>query len=560
MKTIINFLQTQQRAVLFTAVAFLLMGLTLTAISVVVPSLRAPFEVIFGIMGLALCILLMRLPVGSSQLSQRQWLYLVGGLSLIFQLARWLADGGGIAERTGDDDQIYVLLAQQIVGLLEGPAAFTFRPPGLPSLLAISMWLGGGSSLWLFALIQRLMLATIPLILFLILRPQLSNSVAACASLLFALTEINEIYPTLALTEITYVFGSVLVIWLLVTYLNASNWWWLLGAAVVLALRIMLRPTGITSTLAICLALALSVEGWRWKFASSALLIIPSVLAAFSIMQLNRAVVGRAIISDLSGLNIILHVGTRVAPLEESKAKQYFEDRLPEATSDEVLAFPDDVYIVRHRAALEGQSASTAYTQQSETLARQIIRHHPDVYAAVVLRRTVAGLLYPREELYPIRWIIDQNTFPSREYTEPEIECREQIAVTPELFDTICGAADIARAQTTFKPAWLNLPQPIDMVLHAATISLHYRLRLLIWPFTWGLLAVPCMLYLIFKTQLWRQGLIIAGLFCADFLPTVLYVPIDSRYQLTYIPLFLLAIWWALSEIINSPDAALKSQ
>lgn len=545
--------------VVIVTVLYVLLGIILTAISILAPPLRIPFEIIFGIIGFGACIWLVTL-TPSPMLSYRKWLLIVIGVSIAFQLMRWVADGGALANRLGDDDQIYIMLAHQIAGLLEGRPTFTFRPPGLPALIAASMWLGGGSSAWIFSLVQRLMLAAIPPMLFIILRHRLQPCIAAFASMLYLLTEINEIYPSLALTEISYTFGTVLVIMLLLVYVRQQHWGWLVAVGFVLALRVLLRPSGLASSIAMLLAIMLIVRNWKQLAVASTLLIVPSLFAILLIGQLNKAVMGRAVVTDLSGLNIILHIGHLAVPLEDTQAKDFFSERLPEAELDDVLAARDDIYVIRHRAILEGTDSLAAYSQNSEQLARQIVQSHPWLFAEIVGRRVTAGILYPREELYPQRWIIQQNTLPNRDYEDPQMECRAQTAVARDLFDTICVTSDIARAATQYEPPWLEVSPILETIFQGATVSFHYRLRLISWPFTWGLIAIPAMLYLIFKTRLWPEGLVLAGLFCAEFLPTVLYVPIDSRYQLLYAPLFLLAIWFSLIEIKSSRGAAPTSQ
>lgn len=559
MKNPLPSIYNQRQGIIILAALYTVFALILLIISVGWPTGRVAAEITLGAIGFVGIVWLLRLDNLPRNDQQHQWLLLVVAVSAAFQIGRWLADGGALANRTGDDDQIYVMLAQQMVGLLEGTPTFTFRPPGLPALLATSMWLGGGKSIWVFSLMQRLMLASIPPLLFFILQRRLSTPVAAFASLLFPLTEINEIYPSLALSEISYTFGTVLVITFLIVYLRDQRWYWLLAAGVMLGLRVMLRPPGTLSTVAVAFALLLTLRDWRHLLAAILLTTIPSVVAVLSIMQLNRATTGTAALTDLSGLNIVLHIGRLATPLEESAQKDFFLEYLPEATANDVMSSGADIYIVRHRAALDGPEAAAAYRENSEQLARQIVQTNSALYAEIVARRLYAGVVYPRSEMFPLRWIVEQNTTPNRNYQAPTLDCRAMVAVTPDLFDTICETSAQARAETIYAPLGLRIPEQITTLLQAATVSLHYRFRLLIWPFTWGVVAIPAMLYLVARRHTRFIGLVLAGLFCAEFIPAVLFVPIDTRYQLLYIPMFMIALWFALQHLVSS-DGAPESQ
>jgi len=210
----LNTLLTEQPPVVIVAAAaagYAVFAVILARLAQLAGTTLAAAEIIFGLLGLVLAAVLMT--YARSAKHPKRWLWFVIGFSLLYQVVRWYTQGARLLDRTGDDDEIYLLLAQQLAGIVDGAPLFTFRSPGLPLLLAGTLNVVGGYDLWAFGLLQRLMLAAVPILLFLILSDHLPVPVAAFAALMFSVTEINEQYPARILVEVSYTLCTVVALY-----------------------------------------------------------------------------------------------------------------------------------------------------------------------------------------------------------------------------------------------------------------------------------------------------------------------------------------------------------
>jgi hypothetical protein len=94
----------------------------------------------------------------SEQAHQRRIAWLVLGASLAFQVVRWIGEEGALRSKAGDDDEAYVFLAYQLLGLFGGPPVFALRPPGWPGIVAGLLALFGREAVWSVGLFHRMLL------------------------------------------------------------------------------------------------------------------------------------------------------------------------------------------------------------------------------------------------------------------------------------------------------------------------------------------------------------------------------------------------------------------
>jgi hypothetical protein len=133
----------------------------------------------------------------------RRTALLLLGIALAFQLGRWLAEGGALRTRLGDDDETYVFLAYQVLGIFGAPPLFALRAPGWPLIISGLVSLFGRREIWAVVLYHRLLLAAFPPLLYLILRRYLRQPVAVLAALLSLAMEYNEVIAAAAMTDLT---------------------------------------------------------------------------------------------------------------------------------------------------------------------------------------------------------------------------------------------------------------------------------------------------------------------------------------------------------------------
>lgn len=545
----------------------LVAAIILAGIQAIVPDWDNPWntlaEIVLGLLEIVVIVVCLRHAwvatdnaEKSDQRKKRAWLLAILIVSLLFQLGHWYAKGGSLSAETGDDDEIYILLAHQITGQIDGPPIFTFRPPGLPLLIAGTLGVFGSANLWTFSLVQCLLLATIPALLFLILWDWLPGPFAALGSILFLFTTINEHDPFVALSELAYTVGTVMSLVTIVIGLKKKGFvrvLWIGAAAVALAAKTLIRPTGLVGAVSLALAVFLIAEDLEIvrRIALAVLLIAPPGLMVGGVLLYNQMVNGMPIFSDLGGVNILVHFAPRVLPLDETPEKAFFEELLPEVDPDVLFSTGSDWYTARTRAALDGPDALNDFFAADDALASQVIRDHPGVYALWLLEKTYGWLMVPRREAIPIEWYRPElGSGPPREpYELPTFGCGGQAAVTSELAETICSQRDRVREESLFVPILPALPSMVAAPLHFVTISLPFRIRLVQWIFVWGFVSLPGVFWLAAKHETKSIGLILGAVFAAELIPVILVGGMDLHYHLIFHPIFLLIAWIILGKI-----------
>lgn len=549
--------------------AYLATSAALVAIQAIAPGLQSPAEIVLGLLALGVVIVCLRhawqsTPApGHDQRAARRWLLVVIVLSLLFQIGHWYADGGSLSAKLGDDDELYIFLAQQIAGQIDGPPLFTFRTPGLPLLISATLRIFGGTNLWTFSLVQRLLLAAIPPLLYLVLRDWLPLPFAALGSLFFLFTQINEHKASFALSELPYTFGTALSIAALVVGLKHNGVRravWIGVAALALACKTLLRPTGVAAAAALAIALLLAAVDLKplRRLGLALLLVVPTALAAGGLVLYNQHTAGVASLSDLGGLNVIIHFGPRVLPLRESPERAYFEALLPEIDPDVMFTLPLDWYTARYRAALQGPDRLAEFSAMSNALAAQIAGEHKTAFLGWMLQKAYTDLMYPRLEVIPITWYRPElrEKPPRSAYDPPTRQCNVQSVAPVELLDDVCAQSARARAAAAFEPALPALPGPVTRLIYLLTVSLPFRLRLLLWVFVWGLSGLVGICWLVAVPDTRPIGWLLGGAFAAEFIPLVLIAAVSTQYQILYQPLFMLATWIALGQIARRPAKA----
>lgn len=566
LNTFLSWLTTLSPIALLSGVLgyFLVASLILAAVQVLIPELQSAFEIILGILGIVIVFIGLRYAwaLETSQLTQsrRFWFSAILVFSILFQLAHWYVDGGSLNAELGDDDEIYILLAHQITGQIEGPPIFTYRPPGVPLLLATTLKLGGLQNIWVFSLIQRLMLAVIPPLLFLILIDWVPEYFAVLGSLLFLTTRINEHEPFFVLSQLPYTVFGMIGLTTLVIGIKRSGYrrvLWIIAAGLFFAIKTLIRPTGAATAPALAIVLLLVATDLRWlqRLGLAFILIFMTGAVLVGLRFTNQQVAGEATISSLGGLNVINHFiyfDPSIIPLSESPEKEYFEELLPEIEPDLLFSSTQDWYTARFRAALLGPEVLAQFSAHADALAAQIVAEHPLKYSTWIIQKTYAGLMFPRHEGIPLLWYrpeLAPQRFNRAPYQSPILECSSQFTVKTELLDIICEENYQVRNHSNFEPQLPSIPQPIEQGLHLMTISLAFRLRLILWVFTWGFASLAGVLWLVSKNDTRPCGWVLGAAFAAEFIPTVLLGVASTRYQLPYHPIFFLISWIALSQL-----------
>ncbi|GEM_PF-6317886 len=479
----------------------------------------------------------------------RRMVLIIFGASLLFQILRWVAEEGALRSKAGDDDEAYVFLAYQILGMFDAPPVFALRPPGWPGLIAGLLSLFGHEAVWSVGLFHRLLLAALPLLLYTILARTLRAPVAGAAALLSMAMEYNEAIAMSAFSDLSYMalgFASLFGLWMALGSRRPT--WWVIFAALMGALKGMIRLSGAAVVFASLLAFLIVLPGgWRRRFQYGTLFSLPTIVAILALGFYNQAATGRFGISTVGSFTLLYHYGPFIDTAPDAPAAREFAALLPEVPPEYVFRTPANLWVAQYRYTAQGGNIF-GYGALIDRAAQEMVRTRTHAYLTRLSQALLITLADPWRHLLPSSWLMFPTELPyEADFVDHIPACNMQYTFGAVIADHVCDLYEPLHARLDYQPRWLeNVPAPILGLDHLLAVSLPYRVRFLIWPFYWGLAALAGMIYLLTQPMTRRLAILLGVPLIAEL--TVLLAAtngLETRYLFYLHPTYLLFTWLA---------------
>jgi hypothetical protein len=488
------------------------------------------------------------------------------GIALAFQLGRWFAGGGALRTRLGDDDETYVFLAYQILGTFGSPPVFALRAPGWPLIISGLLSLFGRREIWAVGLYHRLLLATFPPLLYLILRRYLRQPVAVLAALLSLAMEYNEVIAAAAMTDLTYVASGLIGLYALIQALTTRRpVRWLLAAGLVFALRSTVRVTGLVVLIGSAAAFILIARGsLARRFGQALVLVVPTLAALIGISAYNQATSGHFTFSAAGGISTLNQYVPYLSETPVTPALREAAPLLPELPPEKLFSSSGHTWIAQYRYTASGRGDSFEYGALTSRIVSEVVRARPGEVAVRAMQGVAIMLLDPLRNTLPISWYLWPGQLDAAQEQENAITenlpaCSIQYALGTVVKTEWCAQYDDLRADLNFAPPWLaGMPGFVQRGLHLLTVSLPYRVRQVIWPLYWGIGGFAALAYLFTRREARSLAILLALPLLIEFgLIIVATTGTDTRFLLYFHPTYLIATWLGLGYLVRKL-AALK--
>jgi hypothetical protein len=490
-------------------------------------------------------------------------------VALSFQLGVWLARGATVSDKLGDDDEIYVFLALQLLGFGETPPVFALRAPGWPLILAGLLRLAGEHAVWIVGLYHRVLLATLPPLLYLILARFLRPSVAATAALLSLALPYNAEWARFALTDVSYTAGAVFVLAAVVAALSARRPlpWLVLGGAVA-AGRTLVRMTGLGGAAAVAIALVLVLRGPIGRRAAHAgVFLLPTVCAILALSAYHLAVAGHFRPSMGGGLNFFQSVAARLSQAPDTPALRQLAALRPELSPSQLL-HGDAMWVAQYRFTATGRGDVFDFGVLLDRAMRDLVLAAPGEYARTIGTGALLALAHPREDWIPEAWRRGPVDAPAAPPAAggggglPDPSCGLQTGLGAAVSDDVCLRWAARWRALAFQPPALQAAlSATPRALHRLVVTLPRQVRKLGWPLYCGLVALAATTWLLVMRATRPLALVLALAALADFAPVILVTGgvVTARHMLYLQPAFFVAAWlglaWALEHLLRRQAA-----
>ena len=489
-------------------------------------------------------------PFGRPVKQEVQTVLLVLGIALASQLVRWLADGGALRSRTGDDDEGYIFLAYQILGYFDTPPIFALRPPGWPLIISGLVSLFGHRAIWSVGLYHRLLLALFPPLLYLVLRRFVRRPVAITAALLSLTMEYNEIIATAALSDLSYAATSLFLLYaLLMTLASERPRRWLIAASLIAVAKTLIRLSGLGVVVAGAVALILLTPGrLARRLGRAAVLVAPTLVAVLGLGFYNQARTGQFGLSTVGSFTLLFHHGPFLSRAPDTPAFRELSRLLPEVPPEYLFRSTGDLWITQYRFTKQGHTIFD-YGDLTDRAARELVFTLPGEYLTRLGEGVIIMLLDPLRGVLPDSWVYYPPVPYERVLKDDLPACNIQSTFGADVKTQWCSQHEQLRSWLRFEPPWLSgLPALPQRVAHLLTISLPYRLRLLTWPLYWGLAGFGSLILLLTRPTTRRLAILIGLPLLAEFALTILVTNgIETRYLFYFHPVYLIAVWLTLA-------------
>ncbi len=482
---------------------------------------------------------------------------LVFALALGFQLLRWLAEGGALRSRPGDDDEGYVFLAYQIQGLVEGVPVFALRAPGWPLVIAGLTRIAGLREIWVVGLFHRILLALLPPVYVLILGRFLRRPAAVIAALLAMMMEYNEIIAATALSDVLYMaLGLFTASGLLHARVSEHKWPWLVASGLLAAARALIRLTGLPVALAAGAAYFLIERGSVLRRAGwASLASAPALAAVLALSAYNRSTAGHFAPGMGPGITFFTQYGTFYPRVPDTPALREIAPLLPEVPPEYLFLAYRDSWVAQYRFTAGGHGDVFDYGALLSRAILEIVRAAPGPLVARAAQGVVVMLLDP------LRWIAPQWAQYAPDAHLPYTlrisgdlpACNMQVAFGAAVEDVVCQQYADLRAWLNWEPPGLvRLPARLQQAAHLLSVSLPYRLRGLLWPLHWGIAAFASLGFLVSRPTTRKVALLIGIPLLAEFALVIAFTNgIETRYLFYFHPAYWILIWLALAFLIR---------
>ena len=491
-------------------------------------------------------------------------------VSLLFQLGIWLARRGAVSAKLGDDDEVYVFLALQILGFGDAPPVFALRAPGWPLILAGLLRLFGDDAIWVVGLYHRVLLATLPPLLYVILARFLRPSVAATAAIVSLAMPYNTEWSRFALTDISYTAASLFLLASLVVATGGRRPLpWLVLGGVIAALKTLIRMTGLGVAVAMTVALvAVAREPVGRRVGWAAVFLLPSVGAVVGLSAYHLGVAGHFRPSMGGGLNFFQSVAARLSRPPDAPAMRELAALRPELSPEQLL-HGDAMWVAQYRFTATGRGDVFEFGTLLDRAIRELVSASPGEYGLTVAKGTLLALAYPKDDWLPRRWRPEpvEGSGAPRETRGaiglPNPTCGLQNGLGASVSGELCLRYAARWRALAFQPPWIHgLLTHTPRALHRLVVTLPRQVRKLTWPFYCGLVAFAAMIWLVVARPTRRLALLLALPALADFVPVILVTAgtVTSRHMLYLQPASFVATWiglaWALERLLRARAGA----
>ncbi len=499
----------------------------------------------------------------------RRTALLLVGIALAFQLGRWLAEGGALRTRLGDDDETYVFLAYQILGVFGAPPVFALRAPGWPLIISGLVSLFGRREIWAVALYHRILLAAFPPLLYLIMRRYLRQPIAILAALLSLTMEYNETIATAAMTDLSYVAGGLIGLYAVILALTGRRpVRWLLVAGLVFALRSTVRVSGLPVAVASAAAFILVARApLAQRFGQALLLVVPTLAALLGISAYNQATIGHFGFSSELGLSFLIQYPPYLSETPDTPALREAATLLPEIPPDKLFSSSGQAWLAQYRFTASERGGPFEFGALAVRAMREIVWARPGEVAVRAMEGVAIMLVDPLRNVLPGSWYLWPGQIdPSRErelmVTENLPACNVQYAFGAVVKTEWCAEYEQLRAGLHFAPPWLaGMPGFLQRGLHLLTVSLPYRVRLATWPLYWGIAGFAGLIYLFTRRETRSLAILLALPMLVEFgLVIVATTGTDTRFLLYLHPTYLIVTWLGLGFIVRKLAALRGTQ
>jgi hypothetical protein len=479
---------------------------------------------------------------------------LVFGLSLAFQLSRWIVDAGTLGAKTGDDDEVHIFLGYQVLGYFDEPPVFAYRGPGWPLMIAGLLSVFGHDAIWSVGLYNRLLLSTLPPLLYLILGRFLREPLAIAAAALSLAMPYNEFLATVAVADLPYTAASLFSLFALVLALTTgSPHRWLMIAGLVLTGKTLTRITGLGITLASALAFLLASRGrLRLRLGQAILVGAPVVAALLVLSGYNRTVSGHFRPGTGGSIAFLDGFARYFSRAPDTPAVREIAALVPEVAAPYLFQTGNTVSLAQYRFTASGRGDVFAFAGLADRAVVELVRALPDEYVARLGSAALVTMLHPFDGLLPAGWRNRPTAMPDSPRLEQNLPaCPLQYALGAGFKTHWCGENQRLRGRLHFRPPWLaDLSPMVKLPLATLTRTLPNRIRLLMRPFYWGVAVFASLIYLLTQPMTRRLAILLMLPVLTDLAFSTLMLADNSagaRYMLYVYPAYLLAAWLGMA-------------
>jgi len=269
---------------------------------------------------------------------------LLAVIGVAIQLILWISSEGLVVASLGDDSGGYVFLALEALDIFGTDPVWDIRTPGWPLTIAALLSLVGMYKFWIISLFQRIVLGFIPVLFYLILY-RYKKSVRVCffLSLLTFLLPINRFAAQHAMTEILYVFTSLVALDFFANLQMVGkkrSLFMLSGAGIFLALHTAIRLQGLPEVIIISvfiLAYFTAKKSFKSGVIACVIIIAPTIAFITALSIYNKQVSGTGSLS-IGAASVVLwnfqrNVGSENPIVPQTPEISRLRELLPEVPS-----------------------------------------------------------------------------------------------------------------------------------------------------------------------------------------------------------------------------------